>query len=108
MESTKSRTINDFALFLSRKDTRGFSIALVQITLPLLCKEEPNPPRLVQPGDVGRGWGVGRGLGVTLGAGVADGLGVGVTVAVGLGVGVGVGVTFEISSQVSLKYSLLS
>ena len=57
-------------------------------------------------GGVGRGCGVGRGLGVTpgLGVGVADGVGVGV--AVGLGVGVGVGV--EMSSQVSLKYPLLS
>jgi hypothetical protein len=53
---------------------------------------------------VGRGCGVGRGLGVTLGAGVADGVGVGVGVAVGLGVGVAVGM----SSQVSLKYPLLS
>ena len=45
---------------------------------------------------VGRGCGVGRGLGVTLGLGVAD------------GVGVGVGVGVEMSSQVSLKYPLLS
>jgi hypothetical protein len=61
---------------------------------------------------------VGRGLGVTLRAGVADGVGVGVSVAVGLGVGVnvgvgvavgvGVGVAVEMSSQVSLKYPLLS
>lgn len=55
---------------------------------------------------VGRGCGVGRGLGVTLGEGVDDGVGVGV--AVGLGVGVGVGVDVEMSSQVSLKYPLLS
>jgi hypothetical protein len=59
-------------------------------------------------GGVGRGCGVGRGLGVTLGAGVDDGVGVGVGVAVELGVGVGVGVDVEMSSQVSLKYTLLS
>ena len=57
---------------------------------------------------------MGRGLGVTLDRGVADGVGVGVSVAVGLGVGVtvgvgvGVGVDTEMSSQVSLKYPLLS
>ena len=59
-------------------------------------------------GGVGRGCGVGRGLGVTLGAGVADGVGVGVSVAVGLAVGVGVGLGVGMSSQVSLKYPLLS
>jgi hypothetical protein len=58
---------------------------------------------------------VGRGLGVTERAGVADGVAVGVSVAVGLGVGVnvalGVGVGVAVvgtSSQVSLKYPLLS
>jgi hypothetical protein len=59
---------------------------------------------------VGRGCGVGRGLGVTLGVGVADGLGVcvGVAVGLGVGVGVGVGVPVEMSSQVSLKFALLT
>ena len=69
-----------------------------------------NPPRFLHCGGVGRGCGVGRGLGVTLGAGVADGVGVGVGVEVGMGVavGVGVGVGAGLSSQVSLKYPLLS
>jgi hypothetical protein len=60
-------------------------------------------PQLAERG-VGRDLGVGVGLGVGLGRAV----GVGVGVVVGLGVGVGAGVGVEMSSQVSLKYPLLS
>ena len=62
-----------------------------------------NDPPLAERG-VGRDLGVGVGLG----AGVGRAVGVGVGVVVGLGVGVGVGVCVEMSSQVSLKYPLLS
>jgi hypothetical protein len=67
---------------------------------------------LLQRWAYGRGAGVGCGLGVGVtlgfGDGVPVGVGVGVAVAVTVGVGVGVGVDVAMSSQVSLKYPLLS
>ena len=82
--------------------TKRASFAPVSYHCDCRVERKPNPSRFLHRAGLGRGCGLGRGVGVTLGAGVADGVGVGVAV------GVGVGVDVEMSSQVSLKYPLLS
>ena len=88
--------------------TRASSAPVSYHFVIAVWRRKANPPRFLHFSGVGRGCGVGRGLGVTLGAGVADGVGVGVEVGMGVAVGVGVGVGAGRSSQVSLKYPLLS